>query len=483
MAPATKSSAMTPSSGKAKLEQVTSILATLKTDLEQTNLLPHQRNTLLEELKVHGRAAENADPIFARNGIEILARYGFESSNSATSREALRCLANALLLQPKTRQMFVDLGFGDKAAEKAKSDNTDDEFLISRILFLLTYDSDLDFDSLVRSHQLAESINAAIARHARRYSKSSRHLSYDNPMSMNTMALSETLKLLFNITHHYPDLQPMFTKSIPHIFKILVRHKIPSPPLEQPVNYLINALLNLDLEEGDKTAKSFSHSAVFPKFDAKCNAEHLINILDQAISVYPEAQLDRVAPPVLTLIRRVYEIAPDAVQTYMQWLLLPTDDERTRPLGKSDTLSARLLRLSTSAMLPTLRGNISSMLFELSGKDAAKFVHNVGYGFASGFLLSHNIAMPESAMDAYANGTEGAEKGGVPVNPITGQRLDAEEEEQGPPMTREEKEREAERLFVLFERLKATGVMNVENPVARAVQEGRFEELDDDADE
>ncbi len=41
-------------------------------------------------------------------------------------------------------------------------------------------------------------------------------------------------------------------------------------------------------------------------------------------------------------------------------------------------------------------------------------------------------------------------------------------------MTEEEKEREAERLFVLFERLKATGVVDVKNPVER-----RFEEVDD----
>lgn len=66
-------------------------------------------------------------------------------------------------------------------------------------------------------------------------------------------------------------------------------------------------------------------------------------------------------------------------------------------------------------------------------------------------------------------------------------------------MSEEEKEREAEKLFVLFERhitpitelarrawanlrprnrLKKTGVVGVENPVATAVREGRFEELD-----
>jgi len=268
---------------------------------------------------------------------------------------------------------------------------------------------------------------------------------------MDTMALSETLKLMFNITHFYPDLADQFSKSIPHIFKILFRSKISIPPLQPPINYLVNALLNLDLE--DKKQSHFGLNAVFPKFDQKCNAEHLINILDNAIVAYPESELDQAAAPVLTLIRRVYEIAPDSVKKYMEWLLLPTDDERTRPLGKSDTLSARLLRLSTSALTPNLRGSISSMMFELSGKDAAKFVRNVGYGFASGFLLSHNIAVPKSAMEAFStNAVESEEGGAKRVNPVTGQRLDAEPEDTGPKMTQEEKEREAERLFVLFER-------------------------------
>jgi hypothetical protein len=156
---------------------------------------------------------------------------------------------------------------------------------------------------------------------------------------------------------------------------------------------------------------------------------------------------------------------------------LPTSKDREKPLGQGDTLSARLLRLSCSPKLPTLRENISSLLFELSDKDANKFIKNIGYGFASGFLMSHNIAIPGDAMkagDAYA-------ESGPDFNPITGQRLSAEEASapKADEMTEEEKEREAEKLFVLFERLKATGVMNVKNPVEQAIDEGRFEELED----
>jgi len=333
-----------------------------------------------------------------------------------------------------------------------QNDSTDDEFLASRILFLMTYETNLDYGKLVHEHHLAESINCALGRHAKRYSKSVRRLSLMHTQPMDLMALSETLKLLFNITHFYPDLSEHFSKSIPHIFKILVRRKIPSPPLEAPVNYLINALINLDLEDKKGHQHKFlGMNAVFPTFDAKCNAEHLISILDKAIAAYPEAELDNTVSPVLTLIRRIYEIAPESVKKYMEVLLLPTDQERTQPLGRSDTLSARLLRLSTSAMTPSLRGSISAMMFELSGKDATQFVHNVGYGFASGFLLSNNIQIPESALEAHATATA-AQEGGIPVNPITGQRLDMEEPDETEPMTQEEREREAERLFVLFER-------------------------------
>ena len=83
----------------------------------------------------------------------------------------------------------------------------------------------------------------------------------------------------------------------------------------------------------------------------------------------------------------------------------------------------------------------------MSDRDASRFVENVGYGLASGFLFQNNIPMPPSAPEtSNARNTERS------VNPITGQFVDAEDPVDEPEMTQEEKEREAERLFVLFER-------------------------------
>ncbi|KAI8935351.1 hypothetical protein NX059_007936 [Plenodomus lindquistii] len=369
-----------------------------------------------------------------------------------------------------------------------ESDAIDNEFLLARILFLTTYDTSLDYPLLVQSHGLATNINAAISRHAARYTLNPRQPSQEHTQPMDLMALSETLKLLFNITHFHPDLISHFTPSISNLFTILVQRGVTNPPLEAPTNFLINALLNLDLEPKQSDQDTTLTNPVFPTSSPTTNTTHLITLLSASLTSYPDTALDPTVSPLLTLIRRIYDLAPPTVQKSMQQQLLPTPAERDKPLGKSETLSSRLLNLTTNALTPTLRGSISSMFFELSNKDPASFVANVGYGFASGFLMSNNIAMQEEVMRAHASAGEddaqGSDSGvGIPVNPITGQRLDKEEQGDETPMTEEEREREAERLFVLFERLKATGVMDVVNPVEAAYREGRIQELGDDDEE
>lgn len=410
-----------------------------------------------------------------------MSKYGLDQESSSTSREALRCLANAFLLNEPSRQTFVDLGYAPKAASKLKVDNHDDEFLISRMLFLLTYNTKVDIEALVKDRQLADSINQHIARHAKDFSKSGRRRSNANPM--RDLAMVETLKLMFNITY-YPDLVGQFTPSVEPLINILVHHPLPTPPLQSPITYILNALLNLDFKAAEKKTpmgREARTSPLFPYANPEQVIDRLISIFDNAIRAHSESELDVAAAPLCTLIRRVYELATPQIRSFMRWILLPRDQDRDRPLGQGETLASRLLRLSCSPALPTLRENICSLLFELSDKDANKFVKNVGYGFAAGFLMNHNIQIPSSAAEASSLSGDGDASTGAEVNPITGQRLSAEERDgpKGDDMTEEEKEREAERLFVLFERLKATGVVDVQNPIQRAVEEGRFEELPD----
>ena len=52
--------------------------------------------------------------------MEVLAKYGVDGDTVDIRRAALRCVANALLLDPNMRQLFVDSGHGGKLAEMLK---------------------------------------------------------------------------------------------------------------------------------------------------------------------------------------------------------------------------------------------------------------------------------------------------------------------------------------------------------------------------
>lgn len=378
-------------------------------------------------------------------GISMLLKYAFHNSCQETSLAALRVLANSMLLKTETRQMVVDQGYAAKACQHLDTDSWDNEFLISRIIFLTTYGTSVDLRALIKEHKLAEGINATLARHAELLSKKT---TTPTP-PMEGMALTETLKLVFNITHYCKDEAAAFNPSIPHIIALFWRQDIPdSDPLDPPFGPLVNSLLNMDLKADE------SMPALFPNDDPAKVCSRLISLLEKAMKTCSSTKLDSTVTALVSILAKAYEVAPETARERMRRDLLPTTEDRKAVLGKGQTLAARLLQNSTNPMAPSFRVAISHLLFDMSDKDASKFVENVGYGFASGFLFQNNVPIPASAQRAFsAQDTTGAEK---PVNPITGQFLEKEKHARETPMTEEEKEREAERLFVLFERFVPT---------------------------
>ncbi|KAJ9151936.1 Ric8-like protein [Pleurostoma richardsiae] len=461
--------------GTRKLEAVTMLLNKLTRDLQEKALPTQELDAALEELKVYGRDPRNADPIFTKEGIETLARYAFESASKTTSQNALRVLANSLVLEEGTRQKFVDLGYEAEACEMLKQDNLDDEFLVSRVVFLTTYNTNISLTKLIDQHHLADSIVQNLARHAKRAADHSTKAGKAKVDPMEDMALSETLKLLFNVTHFCTGRISSFTSGIPHIVTILTEHSLPpTKPLDPPFGQLVNALLNLQLE--DKSVQS----SLFPEAQPAAVVDRLVELLDMSTTQYSDNELEQVVTPLVGVISKMNENAPESVRVEIRKRLLPAEEDRQNVLGKGGSLASRLLRNSTNPVAPQLRDAISHLLFELSDKDASRFVENVGYGFASGFLFQNNIPVPENASGAHGTGDES--HGNRPTNPVTGQFLDREDLPDIPEMSQEEKEREAERLFVLFERLKKTGIIDVQNPVEQAYREGRVQELDDDGE-
>lgn len=356
-----------------------------------------------------------------------------------------------MLLKEDTRQTFVDLGCAEKASNKLKNDNRDDEFLLSRILLLTTYGTDVQLEKLIDEHHLAEHICTNISRHAKQYVTEQKKPKQVDPME--DMALGESLKLLFNLAHFCPQRIGKFSPALPHILTILDKRPFsPTKPLDPPFSSLVNSILNIPLEQEENIA------VLFPQDSPNIYVDRLIDILDKSTKAYSDDDLDAMVSPVTTLIQRVYGVASTAVQKHMQELLLPTVDDRKQPLGRGESLSARLMRISANIATPKIQELAGSLLFELSGKNAKTFVENIGYGYASGFLVRHKIPLPENALKAQndangeASGSAAGQQTWKAVNPITGQTLESEPVVDLPEMTDEEKEREAERLFVLFER-------------------------------
>ncbi|KAK4100670.1 guanine nucleotide exchange factor synembryn-like protein [Parathielavia hyrcaniae] len=494
--------------GPAKLSVVKDLLNKLSEDIKSATLQSHERDRALEELKVYGRDSSYADPIFTKEGIETLSKHAFDSTSETTYRNALRVLCNALFLRPKTREIFVDLGYEMKACTKLKNDSRDDEFLASRLLLLTTYGTKIDLPALITHHQLANSITQNLSRHAARFASPAVDAGKTEPME--EMALAETLKLLFNVTNFAKAHINSFDAALPHVTTILCSYALPQSqtPLEPLFGLLINTLLNLDL------TTPTAQSSIYPQTEPTRVTIRLLQLLDLSMKSYTDTSLDQSVTPLICALSAVHERAPkktdkdthththtedeyddstDPVRSLIRTALLPAEEDRKTVLGRADTLPSRLLRNWTNPLAPQFRGAVAHLYFDLSGRDAGRFIENVGYGYASGFLFENQIPVPAGAVEgggggggreegssSRASAAAAAAAGRRPVNPITGQLLDEEKFAEIPEMTDEEKEREAERLFVLFERLRQTGIVSVVNPVATAVQEGRFEELPDD---
>lgn len=148
--------------------------------------------------------------------------------------------------------------------------------------------------------------------------------------------------------------------------------------------------------------------------------------------------------------------------------------DRTLPLDRQTSMAGYLVRLMSSVLLPNTAFGVGEFVYNLCDRSPEKLVQTLGYGLASGSLQNRQeLIPPPPATTSEARNGDTASL----VNPITGAlRTESDEPSSAASMSDDEKEREAERLYILFERMTRTGVMSAENPVNQAQREGRFEE-------
>lgn len=233
------------------------------------------------------------------------------------------------------------------------------------------------------------------------------------------------------------------------------------------------------------------------------------------------ARAEEILGPLMLLLRKLSMLSDPALQ--LRYLLLPDDmyvppllrpslptnplstlpSDRSIPLERRTDLTGHLIRLLSSIMLPNTAYGVGELLYNLCDRNPTRLCTTIGYGNASGFLQNRGELIPPPSIpskkskptSSSTSGTASPRPSGswerptVPkptssrlVNPITG-AFEVPPEANAVEMTEEEKHREAERLYVLFDRMAKTGVMEVENPVRKAQSEGRFVETSEEEEE
>ncbi|KAH7132778.1 guanine nucleotide exchange factor [Dactylonectria macrodidyma] len=382
------------------------------------------RDAALEQFLNLTRRREEHDHTILRESIAIIGRCAFEAPNvsPATRHLALRCINNVFCLSPPTRQLFVDSGFPEALLElMQQSNDADDVSLSMRLMLLCSVDTTLDLTPHFEGGNLAQIININISHHAR---------DAFEPSLVPTLNLLSTL----GANRKYESQTYRFLDSLPPILETLKKAAIPSPPLSPLVSLLISSLLAIPFDQ------ELPSSIV----------DKLVDILDLALPTNLDngEDADSTVSPLMALLLRT--TSQPGTKLRLRARMIASDHDRTTVLGRGDSLPHRLIRLSAEITAPNLKQLAALLLFKLSDEDPRQLITNVGYGYGVGILQSTNTPFSPEDLE-----TGQMAMGRSNVNPITGQMVAAETAASQPDlaeMTQEEKEREAERLFVLFER-------------------------------
>ncbi|KAM5386945.1 hypothetical protein ACJZ2D_000238 [Fusarium nematophilum] len=415
------------------------------------------RVKLLERLLRHTRSSRDASlaPLFTQRGLRILGRYAFNNPLSAERASALRCLNNLLVRSGPTRQLFVDGGYPREVILLMQDGNPSEALATSSLLLFSAVSTSFDLTCSFNHDDLAGTINKNVLHYAQ---------SPSPPLTDPTSPIIATLSLLSTLAARHEAHAHRFLPSLISIFEILNKVDASSSPLQPPVSVVVSCLASLPIHQSE----ALPISAV----------DKLADILRSSIQTPQTPGTERELLPLLMVILHIAQSKSPAARSKLCEYILPSEQDRVSPLGRGTSLPHRLLNLSSTTTEPELREIISTIYFELSDSNPHKFVHNVGFGNAAGFLSSKGMQISPEELNQHQGMAQDAS-----ANPITGQLYDNEPQSDAPEMTDEEKEREAERLFVLFERLRANGLVSVENPVAKFQDSGRFEELPDDDSE
>ncbi|KAI8076791.1 guanine nucleotide exchange factor [Halteromyces radiatus] len=245
------------------LDDKSTLVDSLLTQLMKANWSEQTKTVGLQTLKLLGRTIEGSESLFSEKGTKVLLKMsGLDSvdtfQDTVLAHEALKCLANCILLDEKTK-LYLENNNGVANCGRLlqiKSNYTMDvQFLICRILFFMTVNR-CDIVKQLMDYDIAQSTEKILLENVQKI-KTGENLNMSAPINPVSV-VNEALKMLFNMMLAYGRQQQQqqssssssisapeyFSQCLLPIFQIIFQIPPPQPlPLSPPHSHAIHALM------------------------------------------------------------------------------------------------------------------------------------------------------------------------------------------------------------------------------------------------
>ncbi|KAF5355226.1 hypothetical protein D9758_005977 [Tetrapyrgos nigripes] len=458
-----------------------------------------------------------------------MAKTLIEKGDEKAASEALRCVANTMWLFADSRVTFVseEVKGGRAALEMLHTTlNPDLIFVLSRVLwlatvsqndFILTFVEDERVDGRASIEIIASKLETTLA-------------SFLEGAELGRDAMSELLKFTYNLLLHYPKMtesEPQTSTSdgakimgdfwstkldgvlLPLLQIYLTLPTTTSVPLDAPLTNVIHTLITIPIGE---PLKSFWFGTEDERSDTSHGVlQRTLEILNSTFSLYfpsnsspddekiresfkqsllttnipPDTSPDELLTPLVVLCTRLV-LADKKCRSHIREWIVPENLDRTNPLDGREDFLGKCLRLLASVYHPLLKNAVGELLFAVADSDATTMSSLFGYGHVAGFLFEKDFKAPPPSKPSTSTSAEPSIDHRE-VHPITGTFVNEQDKGKSPAddMSPEEKEREMEKLFVLFDRLEKTGTLPPDqNPmrtiIQKSMQQGSTPQEDDE---
>ncbi|KAJ9122542.1 hypothetical protein QFC22_001971 [Naganishia vaughanmartiniae] len=461
-------------------------------------------NAALECIKVLSRSQAGSSSLSTPFNIQTLIFHakGLQEESSPAVKGgrksqhlAISAICNTLLLHQTAPELYAKAGLGDWALQQLDGTDATTEneriwlFLMGRVVMVLTSRATYGF-----LDRMVDQLDGL-------WVLEKKLLEVAHDPKAPYPAITEYMKTIYHILALYPETQGQewdqrFNELVSPVINMLSNSQ--QTELSSPFSNTINILTRLSpavLRENMRPSSRLVEAAtkifdVATDFVEKTLPPPPWKLGDAIPSPQYDSELfkslDEVLPPTFIALVNLINSSSKAKKTIKQ-RVLPADLDRSagsQPFEERSDVLGYLLRLSRSAVNHVTASAAGELLWTLCDEDASVLTEEIGYGNAAGILFNKGMPLPpkrEAKIEEIPDDNAASNNPSDPSrNPITGLQQD-ENISQHPldDMTEEEKEREAEKMMTLFDRMARNPTMQLaENPMKDAVRTGKIEEFE-----